>query len=738
MEEQLRGDYMSIKFIEDKGCFHLKTKNTSYIIGLFKKKYLVHGYWGGRINAPNTDEMVIYEDFNSFSPNPDIEDKTYSLDTLNQEYGFYGKSDYRNPAIEVEYENGSRITELYYESHSIIGKKVGLKALPSAYAVEGDRVSTLRLDLRDPVENLLVSLYYCVYEDYDIITRFVEVKNKGCGKIKLNNVSSLCIDFEENEFEFIQLVGSWVREREIVRQPVGRGTHIIESKRGASSHHKNPFVALARRNTDEFQGQVYGFNLLYSGSFRSLIEVNAYNQMRFTMGLNPFNFSWNLFPGEVFESPEVVMSYSQEGLNGMSRLLHSFYKERLIRGEYKDRERPILMNNWEATYFDFDEEKIISLAKEGADLGIELFVLDDGWFGKRNSDKASLGDWIVNREKLPSGIEGLAHRINSLGMKFGIWVEPEMVSPDSDLYRSHPDWCIHVPNRTKSEGRNQLILDLSRREICNYVLEKLTNLFESANIEYVKWDMNRSMTDVYSIGLSSEDQRQMEHRYYLGLYGILEELTKRFPRILFESCCGGGGRFDPAMLFYMPQTWTSDNTDAISRLSIQYGTSLAYPQAAMGAHVSIIPNHQTGRVTDLKIRGDVAMSANFGYELDLTKLSQGEREEIREQIRWYKANRKLIQYGEFYRLKSPFHGNETAWMIIDRDKTEFIVYYYRVLKTPNMPRRRLRLKYLDSGREYIDTYTKMKYYGDVLMNLGIVIPHFPGDFKSHVIHFKAK
>ena len=726
---------MSIEFIKNHKLFHLQTLNTSYILHIFKDKYLAHGYWGKKIHAPCADELVIFEDFNSFSPNPDTADKTYSLDTLPQEYGFYGKSDYRHPAIEVEYANGSRVVELHYEGHRIIDGKAVLDTLPAAYGVEGDKVATLEITLHDPAENFKVSLYYCVYEDYDIITRFVKVKNAGSDKIKLNSVSSVCVDFEENNYDFIQLVGSWVRERQLHRQPVDQGTHVIESKRGNSSHHKNPFVALAAKDTNEFHGPVYGFNLVYSGSFRALIETNAYAQTRFTMGLNPFNFSWNLNAGEVFEAPEVVMVYSDQGLNGMSHLFHTFYKERLIRGHHQHQERPILINNWEATYFDFNEEKILNLAKAGADLGIELFVLDDGWFGQRNSDRAGLGDWFVNNEKLPSGITGLAEKIHSLGMKFGIWVEPEMVSPDSDLYREHPDWCLHVPNRAPSEGRNQLVLNLSRKEVCDYILEVLTQLFSNATIDYVKWDMNRSMTDVYSIALPPEQQKEVEHRYYLGLYSILNELTKKFPHILFESCAGGGGRFDPAMLCYMPQTWTSDNTDAISRLKIQYGTSLAYPQAAMGAHVSVVPNHQTGRITSLKTRGDVAMSANFGYELDLTKVTDKEKEAIRQQIRWYKANRQLIQYGDFYRLKSPFEGNDAAWMIVNKEKTECIVYYYRVLKIPSMPRRRLKLVGLAADKKYAEVSTGKRAYGSTLMHLGTIIPHLDGDFQSHVMHF---
>lgn len=451
---------------------------------------------------------------------------------------------------------------------------------------------------------------------------------------------------------------------------------------------------------------------------------------------NPIDFTWLLEPGESFQTPEVVMVYSDKGLNGMSQTYHQLYRTRLARGVYRDRERPILINNWEATYFNFNEEKILRLAKTAAELGIELFVLDDGWFGKRDNDRSSLGDWFVNKQKLPNGLEGLAKNINQMGMQFGIWMEPEMVSVDSELYRKHPDWCLHVPNRPRSEGRNQLVLDYSRKEVCDYIIQAISNVLASAPISYVKWDMNRHMTEIGSAALPPERQRETVHRYMLGLYRVMEEITSRFPHILFESCSGGGGRFDPGMLYYMPQTWTSDNTDAVSRLKIQYGTSLVYPISAMGAHVSAVPNHQVHRITSLEMRGHVAMSGNFGYELDLTKLSEEEKAIVKQQVAFYKDIRRLVQFGTFYRILSPFEGNETAWMFVAEDKSEAFVAYFRVLAEANAPLSFLRLKGLDPNKDYEITGSGEVYGGDELMYVGLNVPERRGDFISVIWHLK--
>ncbi|MBC2478280.1 alpha-galactosidase, partial [Clostridium beijerinckii] len=473
----------------------------------------------------------------------------------------------------------------------------------------------------------------------------------NCGKedLKLQRALSMSIDFNNSNYDFLHLHGAWARERHMERTPLLIGTQSIESRRGSSSHNQNPFIALLSKDATEEHGDVYGFSLVYSGSFLAQAEVDQFETTRISMGINPFDFSWLLKPKESFQTPEVVMVYSSQGLGEMSRTYHRLYRKRLCRGVYRDKTRPILVNNWEATYFDFNAEKIESIGKAAKELGIELFVLDDGWFGKRNGDESSLGDWVVDKNKLPNGLEDLANRINNLDLQFGLWFEPEMVSPDSDLYRAHPDWCLHVPGRYRTQGRNQLVLDLSREDVCDYIIDSLSKILNSVNISYIKWDMNRNMTEIASALLPPERQRETAHRYMLGLYKIYEKLTTAFPNILFEGCSGGGGRFDAGILYYMPQIWTSDDTDAVERLKIQYGTSIVYPISTMGAHVSAVPNHQVHRNTSLKMRGDVAMLGNFGYELDLTNFNDEEIETVKKQVETYKELRELIQFGDMYR-----------------------------------------------------------------------------------------
>jgi len=518
----------------------------------------------------------------------------------------------------------------------------------------------------------------------------------------------------------------------VERRTLASGNQAIESRRGASSHQHNPFIALLEQGATEDAGNVYGFSLVYSGHFLAQVEVDQYETTRVSVGINPFDFTWLLQPGESFQTPEVATVYSANGLGDMSRTYHKLYRTRLCRGRFRDQVRPVLINNWEATYFDFTADKIENIARTGQELGIELFVLDDGWFGKRNNDRSSLGDWFVNASKLPLGLENLVERVRKLDMQFGLWFEPEMISPDSDLYRAHPDWCLHVAHRNRTEARNQLILDLSRQEVCDYIVKVVSDILESAPITYVKWDMNRHMTEIGSAGLPPERQRETAHRYMLGLYRVLEEITTAFPHVLFESCSGGGGRFDPGMLYYMPQTWTSDNTDAVTRLSIQYGTSIVYPICTMGAHVSAVPNHQVQRMTTLAMRGHVAMSGNFGYELDLTKFNDQEKEIVQGQVAFYKDIRHLIQFGDFYRLRSPFEGNETAWMFVSEDQREAFVAYFNVLAEPNEPLRTIRLKGLNPDFDYEVTDASKMYGGDQLMYFGMPLPLLYGDFQSIV------
>jgi alpha-galactosidase len=543
----------------------------------------------------------------------------------------------------------------------------------------------------------------------------------------LEQAMSISLDFPDFGFDSLYLHGSWARERHVERKRLAQGITAIGSRRGASSHNMNPFFALLRPDANERQGEVYGFSLVYSGSFLAQAEVDQYGTTRFSMGIQPFDFGWRLQQGESFQTPEAIMVYSAEGIGGMSRIYHKLYRTRLCRGQHRDAQRPVLVNNWEATYFNFNADKIEEIAKAGAELGIELFVLDDGWFGHRDSD---------NRRKLPQGLGELASRVQANGMQFGLWFEPEMVSPDSELYRAHPEWCLHVPGRRRTEARQQLILDMSRKDVQEYLYERLSDLLSSVPISYVKWDMNRNMTEIGSAALLPERQSETAHRYMLGLYALLERITSQFPHVLFESCSGGGGRFDPGMLYYMPQTWTSDDTDAVERLKIQYGTSIVYPVSTMGAHVSAVPNHQVGRITSLAFRGDVAMSGNFGYELDLSKFTDEEKEIAKAQIATYKRIRPLVQQGDMFRLRSPFEGHETAWMFVSEDQSEALLFYYQVLAEPNGPIRFIKLEGLDPARDYRLEESQEVYGGDRLMSAGLPVS-LQGDFTSMVIHLRC-
>lgn len=735
---------MGIYYNEKHRIFHLQAKDTSYVMEIFKSRYLVHLFWGKKIR-PNDESRILQFKNRSFSPNLDPSDPIFSLDTLPLEYPSYGNSDFRLPAYQIQLQNGSTLSDAIYRSHKFFRGKPRLEGLPATYIEAEYEAETLEIELFDQLIGLSIFLSYTVYENFNVITRSVRFVNNGKQDIKILRALSTNVNFRDDAFNSLQLSGAHERERQIQTQPLVMGIHSIESSRGASSHQQNPFIALMRKDADEYHGEVYGFSFVYSGNFLAQIQVDQFKTTRVSMGINPFDFSWLLKPSEHFQTPEIVMVYSDTGINQMSETYHNLYRTRLCRGKYRDRIRPILINNWEATYFNFNSEILINIATTAKELGIELFVLDDGWFGKRNSDTCCLGDWFVNREKIPEGLDALSKRINELGMMFGLWFEPESVSPNSNLYRMHPDWVIHVPNRTRSESRHQLLLDLSREEVCDAIIKMVSDILSSANISYVKWDMNRHMTEIGSAKLPPERQRETAHRYMLGLYRILNEITTAFPNILFESCSGGGGRFDPGMLFYMPQTWTSDNTDAVARLGIQYGTSIVYPQITMGAHVSAVPNHQTNRITSLKFRGDVAMSANLGYELDVTKLIDEEKKIIRQQTFIYKIIRPLVQFGEFYRLLSPFKGNETAWMIVSKDKKDVIVYYYRVLAEANAPFSYLRLKGLDSKMDYqlvqMDyqlVNNSVLYGGDELMNVGINVPELKGDFQSVIWRFKGE
>lgn len=728
---------MGINYNEDFNTFHLKTKNTSYVFKIMETGHLGHLYWGRKLKANNLEYFFRRRYFGSFCADTD-NISGFQLELLHQECSTFGATDLRSPSLEFQYEDGTSATDLRYKSYRVYEGKQKLSGLPAVYVERDEEATSLEIILVDSLKSLEVILTYNVFEEFDAITRSLKIVNNSDEKINIERVLSANVDFTTDQFDFIQLSGSWGRERHILRNPLRSGSQAIESRRGASSHAQNPFMALCSKDANEEYGDVYGFSLVYSGNFLANVEVDMYRNARAQIGINPFDFKWLLESKEEFQSPEAVLVYSSKGLNGMSQIYHNLYRKRLCRGKYRDKVRPILINNWEATYFDFNEVKIKEIAKEASKLGMELFVLDDGWFGNRNDDKSSLGDWFVNEDKLKGGLNKLANDINNMGLEFGLWFEPEMISPISKLYEKHPNWCIHIPGRTRSQARRQLILDLSRKEVCDYIIESISKVLESANISYVKWDMNRNMTEVGSLGLISERQRETAHRYILGLYRVMEKITSRFPNILFESCSGGGGRFDPGMLYYMPQTWTSDDTDAIERLKIQFGTSMVYPPISMGCHVSEVPNHQANRITSLETRGVSAMAGNFGYELDITKLSEEEKEKLKEQISLYKEIRETVQFGTLYRLKSPFNSNEVAWMIISEDENDIVVSYVRQWGLINENFRNLKLTALDNDSEYEIIGEDIIISGDELMYIGLNIPELQGDYVSRLWRLKKK
>lgn len=710
-----------IIFNQEKSTFHLKTAKTSYIMKIFDSGHLFHLYWGNSLNTNNLDYSIPRQNwYKELEKNYDTNE--FQLEFYPQEFPGYGATDLRSPIIELEFADGSSTTDFKYVKHKIYSGKHKLDGLPATYTENNSEAQTLEITLSDTIKNIDAILSFTVFDNYNAITRSVKLINKSNHNIKIQRILSASLDFKESNFEILHLSGAWARECHIERMPLRKGTQSIESRRGASSHSQNPFIALVKPNVTENYGEVYAMSLVYSGNFLANIEVDMYYSCRMQIGINPFDFTWLLKPNSTFQTPEAVLVYSNDGITGMSHTYQNLYAKRLIRGNWRDKARPILINNWEATYFDFDEVKIKKIAQEASNFGIELFVLDDGWFGQRNSDDCSLGDWFVNENKLHGGLKKLVDDINSMGLKFGLWFEPEMICPVSELYKKHPDWCLHVKGRKRSTARHQLVLDLSRKDVCEYIIDSVSTILSNANIEYVKWDMNRNMNEIGSDLLAPENQREVAHRYILGLYYILEKITQKFPNILFESCASGGGRFDPGMLYYMPQTWTSDNTDAIERLKIQYGTSIVYPNIAMGCHVSAVPNHQVSRITPFSTRGVAAMCGNFGYELDLTKLNNQEKEQAKAQIKFYKMIRNLIQFGDFYRLQSPFNSNEVAWSFVAKDKSEAIVSFFRVLAQPNHPQVTIRAVGLEKNSIYQDERTGLTYGGDELMSVGINIP----------------
>lgn len=730
---------MAIQFIEARSLFLLQAGASTYAIKISEHGIPLHLYWGAVIAAPAEGIDVVRTLDRAFSPTLAGAAWGTSLDTLPQEFPTYGSSDFRQPALEIfQPATGSRILALRYVAHSIAKCKPALDGLPATFVENPADADTLTLVLEDKLLNLRVELLYTVFAHHPVITRSVRIVNAGDAPLELRRALSASLDLDASfaGHKFIQLSGAWARERDAHVSSLRPGLQSVDSRRGTSSHQQNPFFALAELGADEDRGEVRAFNLVYSGNFVAQVELDQFDSSRAQLGINPFDFAWRLDAGASFQTPEAVLVFSADGLGGMSRALHRFYRRHLIPVAWREKVRPILVNNWEATYFNFNADKLEAIAATGAELGVELFVLDDGWFGKRDDDRSSLGDWVVDRKKLPGGLADLAKRINARGVQFGLWFEPEMISPDSDLYRAHPDWCIHVPQRPRSEGRQQLILDFSRAEIRDALYDRIAKILRETPITYVKWDMNRHFTEIGSAALPADRQQETAHRFVLGLYEIMGRFVREFPHVLFEGCSGGGGRFDPGILYYMPQIWTSDDSDAIARLRIQYGTSLAYPFSAMAAHVSAVPNHQVGRVTSFRTRGDVAFTGAFGYELDLAALPDDEKAEVKRQTAFYKKIRPLLLSGDLYRLKDPYSSNETAWMVVAPDASEALVTHVTVLAEPNQPWRYLKLRGLDANKTYrvrineTDTIAS----GAVLMRAGLHVPNATADFQSFQWH----
>lgn len=733
---------MPIIFDSEKRTFRLDTPSSSYSFKISPTGYLLHLYYGARIPDTDLDYLRMRNGNASFSANvASPEEGWLTLDTAAVEYPVNGTGDFRISALSIRGENGNDATDIRYRSHRIYAGKPLLEGLPATYVNDPSEADTLEVVCVDELTGAEVTLIYTVFNKYDAIARSVRVKNSSDKSFSIERVISASVDFTGMDFELLHLQGRWAKERTLVKRHLEFGLQGIHSKRGSSSHNNNPFVALARDGYTEESGEVYGFSLVYSSNFIAEVEVDCMASSRLIMGINPDNFRWKLDGGESFQSPEVVMVYSDGGVGKMSRTFHKLYRYNLCRGEWKTKKRPIIVNNWEATYFGFDSDKLVDIAKDAAELGIEMLVMDDGWFGVRNNDTCSLGDWFVNEGKLNGGLGKLVERVNALGVKFGIWFEPEMISPDSELYRAHPDWCLHVSGRDRSIGRHQYVLDMSRKDVRDNIFEQMRKILSSANIEYVKWDFNRNLTEVGSELLPPDRQGEVAHRYMLGVYELLERLLTAFPKLLLEGCSGGGGRFDAGMLYYSPQIWTSDDTDAMERLEIQYGTSIVYPPSSMSAHVSACPNHQTGRVTSFKTRGDVAMAGAFGYELDLTKLTDEERELVKKQVADYHRYYDVIQNGDYYRLINPTEDKAkitcaSAWESVSQDKREALVTYV-VIRTQVNVARYLRLRGLDPELTYIDDAGK-RYSGALLMSAGLNLTGNWKDGESRVFHFKAE
>ena len=718
---------MAITFNETTRIFTLTTAHTTYQMQADAQGYLLHLYYGAR-TAGEMDYLLNYGD-RGFSGNPNSagNDRTYSLDALPQEYPSLGTGDFRNYALNIENADGSQCCNPVYITHEIAAGKYTLKGLPFVRAEENE-AETLKIILEDPVTKVELRLLYGVLEKEDIITRSVIIKNAGKAPVTVKKAQSACLDFLHGDYDLIKFYGRHAMERNMERMPVSHESTRIGSRRGTSSHQYNPGVILAGKNTNEDSGSCYGMLFVYSGNFLVEAEKDQYDQTRIQMGLTDELFAYPLEAGAEFIAPEVILSYTNKGLSRLSQQYHHCIMNHICQGKYVHANRPVLINSWEAAYFDFTGDTIVELAKEAKALGIDMVVMDDGWFGKRNDDNSSLGDWYVNEEKLGGTLTKLIERVNAEGVKFGIWIEPEMVSEDSDLYREHPEWAITIPGRKPVRSRNQLVLDFSRKEVRDEIFKRICAVLDQGNVEYIKWDMNRSLADIYAPNVTYD--------YVLGVYDFLEKLTNRYPDILIEGCSGGGGRFDAGMLYYTPQIWCSDNTDAINRTRIQYGTSFFYPVAAMGSHVSAVPNHQTGRVTSMHTRGVAAMSGTFGYELNPALLNAKEKAEIRAQLAQYREYQELIREGDYYRLSNPFQDNFAAWMVVSDDRSKALVSVIRLTAEANPPAAYVTLKGMEEDAFYREKTTGKVYPGAALMEAGILLPAAVSEYEAYQIELE--
>ena len=727
---------MGIVYSKADRTFTIQTKNTTYQMQVDPYGFLLHLYYGKKTDGSCMDYLLTYYD-RGFSGNPfDAgDDRTYSMDALPQEYPSYGTGDYRSTALIVENADGSTACDLRYRSHHIFNGKYKIPGLPAVYADETES-QTLEIVMEDAVTGVEVTLQYGVLPDYDVITRSEKIVYRGEGKIFIRKAQSACLDFVQGKYDLLTFYGRHAMERTMQREPVTHGSHVIGSVRGTSSHQYNPMMILADEHTTDQYGNCYAMSFVYSGNFKGETLKDQFGQTRALMGLQDEMFSYPLAEGETFYTPEVLLTFSGSGMNLLSQNLHRCIRQHICRGKYKESVRPVLVNSWEAAYFDFDGDTLYELAKEAKNAGIDMLVLDDGWFGKRDDDNSGLGDWFVNEKKLGGTLGDLIKKINDLGVKFGIWVEPEMISEDSNLYREHPDWALTIPGRNPVHARNQLVLDFSRKEVVDHIFDQICKVLDQGNIEYVKWDMNRSLMDVFSRG--TEDQGRVMYDYVLGLYDFLERIVTRYPDLLIEGCSGGGGRFDAGMMYYTPQIWCSDNTDALDRLQIQYGTSFGYPVSAVGSHVSAVPNHQTGRITSLHTRGVVAMAGTFGYELNLGKLSEEEKQEIRLQVEEYRKFAPLIQTGLYYRLSDPAREEYAAWAFVSEDQKEVLLNVVLQEIHGNMTVNYVKLQGLKCSAIYRDTETGKIYNGAALMEAGIPMPVEMGEFKAYQMHLTAE